>query len=91
MNGEIILYIRPGCLWCRQAVAYCESNGIECDLRDITRSAADLYRVMKVSQHMLTPTLECGERILEGFTIAELKAFLEELPPSYLSAEASVA
>lgn len=85
MNERPILYIKPGCVFCREAVAYLQAHGIECDLRDVTRSATDLYDMIEVSGQMQTPTLEFEGRVLSGFFVNELICLLNESPEACAS------
>ncbi len=71
-----ILYIKPGCPWCREARSFFDRHGIEVDTRDVTRSRKDMDRMVDISGQSLTPTFEYGEFIVADFSIDE---FLDEL------------
>lgn len=75
-----ILYIKPGCPWCREAVAYLQRNGVNYDVRDVTRSCADLQRMIEISGQTMTPTLEFEDFIVADFDINELNDALDEVP-----------
>lgn len=75
-----ILYIKPGCPWCREAVAYLQHRGVNYDVRDVTRSTADLQRMIEVSGQTLTPTLEFEDFVVADFSINELVDALNEVP-----------
>lgn len=80
MSKRPILYIKPGCPWCREAVAYFQHHGVDYDVRDITRSSADYQRMIGISGQTLTPTLEYGEFIVADFSVDELIDALNEYP-----------
>lgn len=80
MNARPILYIKPGCMWCREAVAYFQLHGVEYDLRDVTRSMSDLRRMIEVSGQTMTPTLEFEGFIVSDFSVSELMDVLNESP-----------
>lgn len=80
MSKRPILYIKPGCPWCREAVAYLQHNGVDYDVRDVTRSTADYQRMIAVSGQTLTPTLEYGEFVVADFSVDELLDALSEFP-----------
>jgi glutaredoxin len=75
-----ILYIKPGCPWCRSARSYFEQRGVEVDLRDVTRSKADMDRMVELSGQTLTPTFEFGEFVVADFSVDEFESELEEFP-----------
>lgn len=84
MSKRPILYIKPGCPWCREAVAYLQRHGVDYDVRDVTRSSADYHRMIEVSGQTLTPTLEFGEFIVADFSVDELIDALNEAPEARL-------
>lgn len=80
MSRRPILYIKPGCPWCREAVAYFQHNGVDYDVRDVTRSSSDYKRMIEISGQTLTPTLEYDDFVVADFSVNELIAALEERP-----------
>ncbi len=75
-----ILYIKPGCPWCRSARSYFEQHGVEVDIRDVTRSRRDMDRMVEISGQTLTPTFEYGEFVVADFSVDEFEQELEEFP-----------
>lgn len=80
MSKRPILYIKPGCPWCREAVAYFQHHGVDYDVRDVTRSTADYQRMIEISGQTLTPTLEYDDFIVADFSVDELIDALNECP-----------
>jgi glutaredoxin len=75
-----ILYIKRGCPWCREALAFFSQHGIEIDKRDVNLSAQNMQRMIEISGQTLTPTLEYGEFVVADFSVDELHDELEQMP-----------
>jgi glutaredoxin 3 len=75
-----ILYIKPGCPWCRSARSYFEQHGVAVELRDVTRNSKDMDRMVSISGQTLTPTFEYGEFVVADFSVDEFVQELEEFP-----------
>lgn len=71
-----ILYIKQGCPWCREAVAYFQSHAIDIDIRDVNQSAQNMQRMVEVSSQTMTPTFEYGDFVVADFSVDE---FIDEL------------
>ncbi|HTB62898.1 MAG TPA: glutaredoxin family protein [Opitutales bacterium] len=80
MNHKPILYIKPGCPWCREAMAFFSQHGVELDVRDVTKSEASMHRMIEISGQSLTPTLEYGDFVVADFSVNELLDELEQVP-----------
>lgn len=76
MKHKPILYIKPGCPWCREAMAYFSQHGVELDVRDVKESEASLRRMVEISGQSRTPTFEFGDFVVADFSMNE---FLDEL------------
>ncbi len=80
MNHKPILYIKPGCPWCRDALAFFSQHGVELDVRDVTASKASLHRMIEISGQSLTPTFEYGDFVVADFSVNEFTDELEQVP-----------
>ncbi len=80
MNADPILYIKPGCPWCRAAVAFFQQNGVSVDIRDVVSNREDFQRMLEVSGQALTPTLEYDDFVVPDFSTDELLDALEQRP-----------
>lgn len=80
MRPKPILYIKRGCSWCREAVAWFQQHGVDVDLKDVNISRANLQRMVEVSGQTLTPTLEYGDFVVADFSVDELIDALAEAP-----------
>jgi glutaredoxin 3 len=76
MKGDPILYVRRGCAWCREALAFFSSHAVPLEIRDVDRDYAHLKRMVEVSGQSSTPTFEWGDFIVSDFSVEE---FLDEL------------
>ena len=75
-----ILYIKPGCPWCREAMAFFSQHGVPIEIRDVKASPQSMKRMTEISGQSLTPTLEFGEFIVADFSVQELIDQLEQVP-----------
>jgi glutaredoxin 3 len=75
-----ILYIKPGCPWCREAVSFFSQHGVELDIRDVSANKGDLQRMIEISGQALTPTFEFGEFVVADFSVQEFLDELEQVP-----------
>jgi len=80
MKHKPILYIKPGCPWCRDALAFFSQHGVDLDIRDVTTSEASLRRMVEISGQSKTPTLEYGDFVVADFSVNELTDELEQVP-----------
>jgi glutaredoxin 3 len=80
MNAGPVLYIRRGCPWCRRAAAFFSTNGVEVEIRDVSKSYADLKRLVEVSGESGVPTFVYGDFVVADFSVDELLDELAERP-----------
>ncbi len=80
MSPKPILYIKNGCPWCREAMAFFSQHGVELDVRDVNANPAAMQRMIEISGQSLTPTLEFGDFIVADFSVNELLDKLEQVP-----------
>ena len=80
MSKLPILYIKRGCPWCREAMAFFQKHAIEVDLRDVNLSSQNMQRMIEVSGQTKTPTLEYGDFVVADFSVEELMDELAEQP-----------
>lgn len=76
MKGDPILYVRRGCPWCREALAFFSSHGVSLEIRDVGRDYGHLRQLIQASGQSETPTFEFGDFVVADFSIEE---FLDEL------------
>ncbi|MEX0323819.1 MAG: glutaredoxin family protein [Puniceicoccaceae bacterium] len=75
-----ILYIKPGCPWCREATSFFSQHGVPVEVRDVTASSQNMQRMLEISGQSLTPTFEFGEFIVADFDVQEFLDAVEQVP-----------
>ncbi len=75
-----ILYIKPGCPWCREAMSFFSQHGVEVEVRDVNADSRNLQRMVEVSGQTLTPTFEFGEFIVADFSVEEFQDEIAQVP-----------
>lgn len=72
-----ILYVKPGCPWCTEAVEFLDGRGVGYRLKDVTRDPAAFAEMQKKSGQTKAPTLDWNGKILADFGADELVPFLQ--------------
>ncbi|PXA03851.1 NrdH-redoxin [Coraliomargarita sinensis] len=75
-----VLYIKSGCPWCREALSFFNSNGVDLDVRDVTENAKDMDAMVSISGQTKTPTFEYDDFVVADFSVDEFLAELNEFP-----------
>ncbi len=75
-----ILYIKPGCPWCREAMSFFSQHGVAVEVRDVTASSQNMRRMTEISGQNKTPTFEFGEFIVADFDVQEFLDAMEQVP-----------
>lgn len=73
-----ILYIKPGCPWCVEAVEFLREKGIGYRELDVTRDARARAEMERKSGQTKAPTLDWHGEILADFGVDELVPFLRK-------------
>ena len=80
MNNIPILYIKPGCHWCNEALAFFGQYGVEVDVKDVHSNRGDLQRMIEISAQAATPTFEYNDFVVSDFSTNEFISELEQWP-----------
>jgi glutaredoxin len=75
-----ILYIKSGCPWCREALSFFNSQGVDLDVRDVLVNAKDMDAMVALSGQTKTPTFEYEDFMVADFSVDEFLADLSEFP-----------
>jgi glutaredoxin 3 len=76
---ELILYVKPWCPWCIEAVDWLEAKGYHFKEINVLSDPAAYVRMRRISKQSLTPTLETADgRVLPDFDVAQLERFMLE-------------
>jgi glutaredoxin len=79
-NKKPILYIKPGCPWCREALTFFQRHGVDLDIRDVESNAQDMSAMISLSGQTMTPTFVYEDFIVADFSVDEFNAELNEFP-----------
>ena len=73
-----ILYIKPGCPWCEEAISFLSEKGISYREQNVIDDQAARAEMQQKSGQTKTPTLDWNGRILADFGVDELVPFLRQ-------------
>lgn len=71
-----VLYIKPGCPWCEEVVAFMGEHGIGYREKDVATDAAARAEMLKKSGQPKVPVLDWDGKVLADFGVEELVPFL---------------
>lgn len=73
----MIVYVKPGCGWCVEALAWLRSKGIAHEVRDVFADREALARMRAISGQSKAPTVEMPDgAVLADCGVDELREFL---------------
>jgi len=73
-----ILYVKPGCPWCEEAIAFLSEKGIGYREKNVIADEAARAELEQKSRQTRAPTLDWHGQILADFGIDELVPFLRK-------------
>ena len=79
--GELlmIVYVKPGCFWCTDAIQWLRGRGIEHRVVDVFADRPGFDRMRQISWQTKAPTLEMPDgAVLADFDVKQLERFLGE-------------
>lgn len=75
-----ILYIKAGCPWCREALSFFNSEGVELDVRDVNTNPKDMDAMVAISGQTKAPTFEYEDFVVADFSVDEFLVELNDFP-----------
>ena len=72
------IYIKPGCPWCVEVLAYLEKEGYQFNTIDVTADPAAFQRMKELFGQTSAPSMTIGDLKLADFGVEELVPFLKE-------------
>jgi glutaredoxin 3 len=75
---ELILYVKPGCPWCRKAENYLRQHGYTYKKIDVISDRTAFAEMKRISGQTYAPTLLVGDLVLPDFGPEELEEFLRQ-------------
>ncbi len=74
------LYVKQGCPWCIDALAYFKAKDIALDIIDVRLEPHRMKELVEVSGQSMTPTFKHGDFMVADFDLEEFEAALERNP-----------
>ncbi len=78
VSKQLILYVKPGCSWCRLAEKFLREHGYTYLLVDVISDRSAFAEMKRLSGQTYAPTLAVGDHILPDFDPEELEEFLQQ-------------
>ena len=75
-----ILYVKGGCPWCVDALAYFEDKQVALDVVDVQADPSRMKELVEVSNQTMTPTLKHEDFIVSDFDLDEFELALSQNP-----------
>lgn len=83
LNSEMSkpkLFVKEGCPWCVDALAYFESKSLTFEVIDVRKDPSKMSDLLEVSGQSKTPTLQNGEFVVADFDIGEFEDAMSKNP-----------
>ncbi len=71
-----ILYIKPGCPWCEDVVAYLKQHEIDVETVIVSGNPEKMQEMIDLSGQSKAPTMNWHGEVLADFGVEELVPFL---------------
>lgn len=72
------LYIKRGCSWCDEAIAYLKNHRVEVESVVVSGNAEGMDEMKRISGQTKAPTLDWNGEVLADFGVEELEPFLRK-------------
>lgn len=73
-----ILYIKPGCPWCEDVLAYLKQHSLEVETVIVSGNPEKMQEMIELSGQSKAPTMNWHGEVLADFGVEELVPFLKE-------------
>ena len=73
-----LLYIKPGCPWCEEAMEYLDSREIAYKKIIVSGNPDAMQELVDLSGQSKTPTMDWNGEVLADFGVDELVPFLKK-------------
>ena len=74
------LYVKAGCPWCIDALAYFKSKSMDLEIIDVRTDPTKMPMLIEISGQSKTPTLQNGEFVVADFDIEEFEEAMSKNP-----------
>ena len=72
------LYVKQGCPWCVEALAYFNAKDIDLEIVDVRTEPNRMKELVEVSGQSMTPTFKHGDFLVADFDVDEFEAALNK-------------
>ena len=79
-NTTPILYIKAGCPWCDEALAYFKKEQVALDVREVRSNKPFMDQMVKISEQTKTPTFVHGDFVVADFDVGEFQTAINKAP-----------
>lgn len=79
MNNDRVLYVKSGCPWCVEVMAYLEREDIEVRKVVVSGNREGMDEMVALSGQTKAPTMNWEGKVLADFGVEELVPFLEKV------------
>jgi glutaredoxin len=77
-----ILYIKVGCPWCDEVIAYLDRKRIDYETIVVSGNREAMAEMVALSGQSKAPTLDWHGKVLADFGVDELVPFLQKVKPN---------
>lgn len=74
------LFVKEGCPWCVDALAYFQSKSMDLEIIDVRKNPSRMNELLEISGQSKTPTLQNGEFVVADFDIGEFEDAMSTNP-----------
>jgi len=67
MRNKVIIYVKPGCPFCKAAKEHMRKGGIDYEEIDISGNPEAEEQVLKLAGKRVVPVIKEGEKVTVGF------------------------
>ena len=78
------LFIKEGCPWCIDALAYFKSKSMDLEIIDVRTDPSRMSELIEISGQSKTPTLQNGDFIVSDFDLDEFEEAMSKNPEEAL-------
>ena len=73
-----VLYVKPGCPWCEEALEFLDARGIPYQKIVVSGNPEAMQKLIDLSGQSKTPTMDWNGKVLADFGVDELVPFLKD-------------
>ena len=74
------LFVKEGCPWCIEALAFFKSKSIDLEIIDVRKDPSRMPELIEISGQSKTPTLQNGDFIVADFDLDEFEGAMSKNP-----------